>query len=124
VYDKGVESNTQKAGLLWRMELEAKRKLAPRLWADLLASSDARQWCYDTLSEQWQCSGRRWPLTPSTRGVAGLSVPSDGPPDSVRLRRWIDQSVAPAVQRALAKYSRAELRAALNLDEPDALPEA
>ena len=124
VYDKGVESGTQPPGHLWRLELEAKKRLAPRLWGDLLASSDARQWCYDTLSEQWPLSGRRWPLTPGTRGVEGLTVPSDAAPDSVRLRRWIDESVAPAVQRALAKYSRAELRAALNLDEPDAIPEA
>lgn len=116
MYDKGVESKAMPPGYLWRMELEAKRTLAPALWTDLRNTTDVAEWCYNSLAEQWKRSGYSWPLTASTRGGEGIAVPSRAPTDSERLAQWLRVSVAPAVGRLLRKHSAAEVRRLLALE--------
>ena len=124
VYDKGTESNTYERGRLWRLELEAKGTLAPRLWDDLRASSDASQWCYNTVCEQWKLSGRHWPLTDSTRGGRGIPAPRREPSASDQLALWLVQSVKPAIARLRTTHSRAEIRRLLDLDDDAEFSEA
>lgn len=122
VYDKGVESKVEKPGRLWRLELEAKRTLAPALWMDLLNSTDVEQWCFNSLAEQWKRSGCSWPLTASTRAGEGIAVPSEGPSDGERLARWVKQSVAPAIERLLKKHAASEVLSMMGLGASDDLP--
>lgn len=121
VYDKGVESNLAPVGHLWRLELEAKKSLAPALWSDWQRAKDQEQWCYDTLSEQWRRSHVRWPLTESTRGVRGVVGSKAKPSDAANLARWARTSVAPALERLARTYSREQINAMLWGHEHDAV---
>src|SRR5215207_826651 len=116
VYDKGVESKVMESGRMWRLELEAKRTLAPALWTDLQKATDVREWCYNSLAEQWRRSGCAWPLTGSTRGGAGIAVPTAAPTDAVRLARWVKQSVAPAIERLRRAHSASEILSMMGLE--------
>lgn len=121
VYDKGVESKSAPRGTKWRMELEAKKGLAPALWKDLQQAPDEWEWCYNSLAEQWQRSGYCWPLTASTRGLRGVAAPRPVAPDAVSLARWTRTSVAPALQRLARTYSREQINAMLWGHEQDAV---
>lgn len=124
VYDKGVESKAHAAGHLWRMELEAKRGLARKLWLDLMEATDVPQWCFDSVSEQWKSSGYCWPLSESTRGVRGVSAYEPRDRNAVKLARWTRTSVAPAMQRLVAKYGRDAVLEMLALNTPSDVPQA
>ena len=124
VYDKGTESGAYPRGRLWRLELEAKGTLAPRLWDDLAESSSVSQWCYNTVCEQWKLSGLHWPLGESTRGSYGITAPRREPSASDRLAEWMVVSVRPAVARLLTTHSKAEIRRLLDLDDDAGIPEA
>lgn len=119
VYDKGVETDTYPPGRLWRMELEAKGTLAPRLWDSLNEAQDRSQWCYHTLCAQWRLSGLRWPLPESTPPGYGITAPRKPLADSDALALWMVQSVRPAVARLLTTHSKAEIRRLLSLDDDD-----
>lgn len=123
VYDKGVESKTAPPGAIWRCEVEAKQGLAQRLWRDLQTAQDRSQWAYDTVAEQWKRSGYSWPLTGSSRGREGLIALSAPPTDTERLKRWLQVSVAPAVQRLQRSISAREIAQLLQLEvSTDAIP--
>lgn len=117
VYDKGTESKRLPPGYLWRIEVEAKKALAPKLFADLTSTENVTQWCYDTCAEQWKRSGYSWPLSGSSRGREGLTVPADPVPDAERLMLWLQTSVAPTIRRLSEVYSREQLLYVLGLSE-------
>lgn len=124
VYDKGVESKTAPPGVYWRIELEAKKALARKLWAQLLIQTDVQHWCYESVSAQWKASGCCWPLTDSTRGVNAVSGYEPRVDDAQRLALWARTSVAPAMERLVRKYGRSAVVAMLNLGDPNDIPEA
>lgn len=124
VYDKGVEQGTHEPGIYWRMELEAKKALARNLWADLQTTGDVQSWAFDTLSEQWKLSGYCWPLSGARSGRRGVSAYERRDVDAVRLAKWARESVAPAMQRLVAKYGAAEVRRLLDLQTSHELPTA
>lgn len=124
IYDKGVESKTYAPGYYWRMELEAKKGLARNLWRDLEGTTDVQSWAFDSLSEQWRLSGYSWPLSGERRGRRGVSAYERRDVNAVRLARWARESVAPAMQRLVAKYGAAEVRRMLNLETANELPAA
>lgn len=109
VYDKGIESNTDPAGLRWRVEVEAKATLAEELWKDLQKAKDVRQWCLDTCAEQWRLSGCCWPLGSSSRTGEPIRGPRPPASDAETLALWMRASVAPVVKRLLRVYSPAEV---------------
>lgn len=125
VYDKGVEAKTAPPGLLWRIEVEAKGKLAPALFRSLTGAEEVERWCLNSCAEQWSLSGYSWPLPTLSSGSSGVTVPTDQQPDEERLAQWLRATVRPAVQRLRRVYSREQLLQLLGLsDERGSLPEA
>lgn len=118
IYDKGVELGTAPPGHLWRAEVEAKGKLAPKLWADLQQTRDVRQWCWNSCAEQWKLSGYSWPLSASSRGSNGITIPSKVRPEVERLEGWLRQSVQPAVARMRRAFTDDQILAMLGMDRP------
>lgn len=118
VYDKGIESNTQEAGLLWRTELEAKGALAPALWASLQKASDTRMFSAACVEQAWRRSGCSWPLRGFSKTRMLPRVPSRPSPDGERLLLWLQTSVNPAIQRLLRTHPPAEILRALGLTHP------
>ena len=116
VYDKGVEAKTAEKGVLWRVELETKGKLAPKMFQQLTQAEDVQQWCYDSLRGQWKCLGLRWPLPEHSAAPDGLSVPTEAAPDAQRMALWLMTSVRPAIERMQRVYSRQQLQMMLGLE--------
>ena len=121
VYDKGVEQKSHPAGHFWRMELEAKKALARNLWRDLQGTRDVQSWAFDTVSQQWRSSGYCWPLSGARAGVRGVSAYERRDADAVKLAKWARESVAPAMQRLVAKYGVKGVQAILGLEIHDEL---
>ncbi|HZF59370.1 MAG TPA: hypothetical protein VEZ19_12995 [Rubrobacter sp.] len=119
MYDKGIESNTAPKGTVWRVELEAKKGLAGKMWNALLTAPDRQRFCYDSVAEQWSRSGYSWPLPGSSKTGGDLTAPSRPSSDAERLRRWLKTSVSPAVERLLKTHSPDQIARLLNL-----IPEA
>lgn len=115
VYDKGIEQGTHPAGILWRVELEAKRDLAPKLWNRLKVEPDAPQLCYASCAHAWKQSGLRWRLPRSSKGFALPSPDARAPAPAHALAAWLRTSVAPTIPRVLAVYTVAELLDMLGL---------
>lgn len=109
VYDKGAEAETHKPGILWRVELEAKRDLAPQLWNRIKSAPDVPQLCYDSCAQSWKQAGLRWPLPKSTKGYAMPPKQKKEPPPAHALGAWLRTSVAPTIPRVLAVYSVADV---------------
>lgn len=115
MYDKGVEADTHKPGILWRVELEAKRDLAPKLWNRLRVETDAPQLCYASCAHAWKQSGLRWPLPRSSKGYAMPAAERREPAPAHALAAWLRTSVAPTIPRVLAAYTVTELLEMLGL---------
>lgn len=115
VYDKGVESGAAPAGHLWRIELEAKRGLAPKIAEEACRSRDVPSWCEQRLRSSWKSAGYSWPLP--ERGALLPPVKPDAapPPDALRLLLWYQQSVAPTIPKVLTVFTVSELLDALGL---------
>lgn len=118
VYDKGVELGTAPPGALWRMEVEAKGALAPKLWEDLKQAPNVREWCWNSCAEQWKLSGYSWPLSGSLRGSRGITIPSKERPEVERLEDWLRQSVRPAVARMRRAFTDEQILEMLGMDVP------
>lgn len=115
VYDKGVEQRSALPGHIWRVEIEAKGTLSPRLWTDLLKAQDVRRWCLDTCAGQWRSSGLCWPLGKRSTSSGHIEAPRPDPGDDESKRAWLKSSVAPVVSRLLNKYSAQEVAGMLGL---------
>jgi hypothetical protein len=124
VYDKGVEQKSHEKGVFWRVEIEAKAGLARNLWRDLMGAKDVQSWAFDTVSQQWKLLGCCWPLGGERRGVRGVAAYERRDMSAERLEKWARLSVAPAIQRLIALYGVAGVRAILNLDNPYELPDS
>lgn len=109
VYDKGVESRLAPPGVLWRLEVEAKGRLAPALFADLQRATEVELWCLNSCAEQWRLSGYSWGFSESSRGSMGVTVPTAPPPDAERMATWLATTVRPAMCRLRKVYSRDQL---------------
>ena len=116
VYDKGVESGTHPPGKLWRVELEAKRDLAPKLWNTLRTATDVPQLCYGSCAHAWKDSGLRWPLPRPGRESAIPSPDPRKPSPAHTLAAWLRTSVAPTIPRVLTAYTVAEVLEMLGLE--------
>lgn len=115
VYDKGREADTHPAGTLWRVELEAKRDLAPKLWNRMRVEPDAPMVCYESCARAWRQSGYRWPLPRPSRDSVVPPANARTPAPAHALAAWLRTSVAPAIPRILAVYSTTELLDMLGL---------
>jgi len=115
VYDKGTESRTDAPGRLWRLELEAKRGLADRLWSEYRETPDVRSWCYGSLEAQWKASGSFWPLPRSSERRCALGAGKRKEAPVAALLRWYGASVAPTLPRAIRGAGLEEVIAALGL---------
>lgn len=115
VYDKGTESRSDDAGRLWRLELEAKRGLADRLWSEYRETPDVRSWCYGSLEAQWKASGSFWPLPKSSERRCALGAGKRKEAPVAALLRWYQSSVAPTLPRAIRAAGIEEVIEALGL---------
>lgn len=109
VYDKGVEAETHKPGILWRVELEAKRDLAPKLWDRLKKETDVPQMCYGSCAHAWKQSDLRWPLPKPGACYALPPEEKSEEPPAHRLAAWLRTSVAPTIPRVLTVFSVADV---------------
>lgn len=116
VYDKGVEAKSANPGVLWRVEVEAKGRLAPKLWQSLTSAEDVEQWSLECCAGQWRSSGYCWPLSSLSEGLGAVSVPTAPPPDAERMAMWLTTSVRPAIHRMKAVYSREQLLELVGLE--------
>jgi hypothetical protein len=117
VYDKGVESGKADAGILWRVELEAKKGLAEELCRKVPEGEDAAEWCLSTCRAQLRSAGFCWPSVVSCGSGERVSAPAQPPAPAHTLIAWWRHSVAPTVPRVLEVYDVAAVLEALGLSE-------
>jgi hypothetical protein len=115
VYDKGVEARCAAPGVLWRIELEAKRQHARKLW--LTNSQNLRQsaWCASYSVASLTSRGFSWPFGPLDDTSHDTSAGPKPKSTIQSLAAWLVLSVRPAVSRMLTVFTVAELLEMLGL---------
>lgn len=117
VYDKGTESRTAPLGVLWRVEVEAKRTLGGELWETYLGQPDGTRWLYATCISRLRSAGCSWPLTESLQRVAHVDAPKRPPPTAGALALWLHRTCRPVVQRLLLVFTVREVLDYLGLTD-------
>jgi len=96
VYDKGVQEGTHPPGIRWRIEMQARRKVARAIASEVASSSDRGSTILSLLAGECARSGfvipRCSPQRASTKADQRL-------PDTLQGMRWLESSVRPTVQR-------------------------
>lgn len=112
LYDKGVESGTEKPGVLWRWEVELKRAMA-QLTAGELARVDVLE---DEVAGLVEAHFERWGLHPIVLST-GFDILSPFPEQvsDSRTLAWLETGVRPAVQRLIRAGKAAEVYRALGI---------
>jgi hypothetical protein len=113
IYNKGAESKQRQLKGHWRYELETKRELSKRSWAQLLATDDVPILCRSVVARKMSSYG--------------IPVPFSVPDNSLRLatqersssdqRRadWFINQVLPTIDKISDNKLRAEVRSAFSL---------
>jgi hypothetical protein len=109
LYDKGVEKKRHAPGVEWRLELEAKGRLAQGLMRDLCAEPREPEWLYRRVSSSWEQAGFSLPLPGRRSVLPPVARPAAPPETSDTLRKHLSTSVRPIIQRALRTMSVEEL---------------
>jgi hypothetical protein len=117
VYDKGVESGKAPAGTLWRIELEAKKSLAPKLTEEACQSSDVPKWSEERVQSSWRQAGYWWPLPSRSPSLPPVKADAQQPASVLGLLNWYGLSVKPTIPRVLTVFTVAEVLTALGLSD-------
>lgn len=117
VYDKGVESKMAPAGIMWRLELEAKHEHARELWTKhrqtLNDPAFCGQYCAQSLTEL----GCSWPFGKLSNSRVDLALGRKESTSVGTLAVWLSRSVAPTIPRLLTVFSVAEVLEMLKLTD-------
>lgn len=108
-YDKGWESHTHLPGRQWRLEWEAKHRLAPALWREVACHSADRHWLVRRLESSWRSAGYYLPWPDSEQGLPPVRREPAPEPSSAALAFWCMRTVRPALARLLRCFSVAEV---------------
>lgn len=117
LYDKGVESKQAPPGVLWRLELECKGRLARTLGCKFQKELQQPTLCGRFLVQRWKSSGFSWPFEQYTDAPLDTALLAAPPMTALRLARWLRSSVAPTIPRLLTVYTVAELLEMLKLSD-------
>jgi len=117
VYDKGVESKLAPMGVLWRIELEAKKTHSRTLCQTHLNSLRDPKFCASYVVSSLTRCGLRWPFSdigdlPVNERLGKKEETTPG-----RLAMWLMQSVAPTIPRLLTVFTVAEVLEMLKLSD-------
>ena len=115
-YDKGIESGTAPRGMKWRVELEAKKDLAPRLTREACESQDLTQWCVQRLVSSWKQAGYSWPLPASDAKLPPIRAEPKQQSSALEWALWVQTSIAPTMPRGLAAFTVNDVLELLGLD--------
>lgn len=116
MYDKGVETRDHSAGYKWRLELEVKYSHASELCLTQLENLKDPAWCASYAISRWLSLGCLWPTTMPEQLPDAVRPEPTPAPSYVALLRWMEESVSPAVFRALKGCTVTEVLRALGLE--------
>lgn len=117
LYDKGAEQKDDPPGKKWRIELEAKYRLAEGLCREAVERLKDPEWCDSYVESQWRSVGCYWPI-PSIAGYdVAVRLPPKRMPGVSDLAIWVNRSVRPTIPRLLKCYTVGEVLTMLGLEE-------
>jgi len=117
IYDKGVESNTAPPGVVWRVEVEAKKSHARELWKTQSPRLTEPAWCAQYCLSSLKSQGCSWPFAPFTTENVVPLLGSASQTTAQSLALWISRSVRPTIPRLLTVFTVAELLMMLGLSD-------
>lgn len=117
VYDKGVEADLCEPGYMWRIELEAKKQLARRMWESFKETKDVQRWCYSSCEAHWKRLGLSWLLPASGELPDAVAAPRRAQAPAEALEPWLIATVRPTVRRYVAHYGVQRLLEVLDISD-------
>lgn len=117
IYDKGVESKMAPKGMMWRVELEAKRNHARQLWQDHGSSLSDPKFCASYVASSVTRSGSRWPFSELAESHVDIKLGKQEATTAGSLAIWLTHTVRPTIPRLLTVFTVAEVLEMLNLSD-------
>lgn len=114
LYDKGSESRCAAPGLVWRYEVQWRRKLARQV-ARVVDQAESLQACASSLVHAWYTrKGVEPRYQPILSDLAGQWIPPRAKPDVLV---WFEKYLSVTLRNAIARHGLPAVVAALKLDQ-------